>query len=231
MMSASRSLAGTRRLPKRLRGLIISRSRPAVHQRLVGRIQRVAQLQGQRQQHPLPVALVRGDQQHRLCRRRARARTGSRFTITHPAAQFLAASGRGLDDFHQHLREAAVVVAHDSAAAAARSSSGKDAREVRAHHAAPRYGNTRQASQPADRANAVHHPPGQRASSRTHHAGRAARSASCRWRLRRVRPPGSRQCAVRIPRAAGRAPSGRRLRDQHAAELAARASARCRRPA
>ena len=96
MMSASSSLAGTRRLPKRRAQLLHLALRPAVHQRLVGGIQRIAELERQREQHPFPVALVRRHQQHRLPVRQQRAR---RLEIddAHPAAHF--AAGGMLADF------------------------------------------------------------------------------------------------------------------------------------
>ena len=39
---------------------------PGIDQRLVGGIERISQLEGETEEHPLPVTLVRRDEQHRL---------------------------------------------------------------------------------------------------------------------------------------------------------------------
>ena len=88
--------------------------RPLVHQRLVGCIDRVAELDRQREQHPLPVTLVSRYQQHRLT---LREQCAWRLEIqdVHPPPQLLGRHPHGLDDLHQHLREAEVIGAHHRA--------------------------------------------------------------------------------------------------------------------
>ena len=106
--------------------------RPAVDQRLVGRVQRVAELRRKSEQQPLPVALVRGHQQHRLPfieQRAHRREVGDAYA----AGELLRRQAHGLHDLHQHLREAHVVGA-DDAPQCRLVEGGKGPGEVLAHH-------------------------------------------------------------------------------------------------
>src|SRR5438105_14002623 len=88
--------------------------RPVIDQWLVGGVERVAELERQREQHPLPVALMRAHEQHRLALLELSARA-LEVHDAHAAADLLPGQARALDDLDQHLREAEIVAAHHRA--------------------------------------------------------------------------------------------------------------------
>ena len=84
--------------------------RPAVDQRLVGGVDRHAELRREPEQHPLPVALVRGHEQHRLAARHLVADQLG-FNELHAPLELGRREPQRMHHFDEHVGEAAVVVA------------------------------------------------------------------------------------------------------------------------
>jgi hypothetical protein len=81
---------------------------PTVDQRLVGRIERYAELTRKAEQDPFPIALVRRNDEHRSTRTN-RPTQCVQIDEAHARIEILTGDGGRLDDLHENIGEASIV--------------------------------------------------------------------------------------------------------------------------